>query len=69
MGSNKRDKVLTIQEEAHLKAVVFDLPEKGAKQLLYGIIKIMAMSGHIVTEKFEEILDDARKYGEAIKTR
>jgi hypothetical protein len=57
-------------EESHaLKARVYDLSELAAKQVLYGIIQIFTMKAKLSIPTFEEVIDDAGKFGKAIEGR
>jgi hypothetical protein len=60
---------LDIEESRALKARVYDLSELAAKQVLYGIIQIFTMKGKLALPVFEEVIDDAGKYGKAIQGR
>lgn len=52
-------------EASNLKANVYDLSERGAKQALYGIIQILSFKVNVSRFMFEELIDDAVKYSKS----
>jgi len=60
---------LDTEEAKMLKARVYDLSELAAKQVLYGIIQIFTMKAKLSIPVFEEVIDDAGKYGKAKEGR
>lgn len=64
MPKKKRFKIYSIseQESKIFKAMVFDLNETAAKQILFGIIQVLSKNNTMTASFFKEILDDASKY-------
>jgi hypothetical protein len=64
MGSKvlKTEVVLNAGEASALKARIYDLSESGAKQAMYGMVRVLAMRGSIRRDFFEECVDDAAKF-------
>ncbi len=56
MPNLKKEECLT------LKAIIFDLSEKDAKQALYCMVEILSEHPSILDKVFSLIVDDARKY-------
>jgi hypothetical protein len=52
-----------------LKVTIERLSHLAAKQALYGIVQVLALTGSLRTKTFEEILDDARKLTEMTKPK
>lgn len=51
-------------EASALRAAVFDLSEKGSKQMLYSMIIILSQNSSVMLGQFRNVLDDARKYSQ-----
>lgn len=51
-------------EVKDVKAAVYDLSERAAKQLLYGVIQILSFKSIVIKGEFLDILDDAKKYNQ-----
>lgn len=56
---------LDTEESRALKARVHDLSEVAAKQVICGIIQIFTMKAKLSIPIFEEIIEDAWKFGKA----
>lgn len=50
------------------KAAVYDLSPSARLQALYGIIQQLTLKPTLTRNRFEDIIDDARKFTAAIKT-
>jgi len=59
---------LNAGEAAVLKAAVYDLPPSARLQVLYGIIQTLSLKSTLTKNRFEDIIDDARKLTGATKT-
>lgn len=55
------------EEAGILKAQIFDLTEKGAKQALYGMVEILEQHPSILLMAFRLLIEDATKYSKAIE--
>lgn len=55
------------EEIKESKAVIFNLTEAAAKQLLWAIVNVLSLRVTLKKEQFLEILDDAVKYNQIIK--
>lgn len=50
------------EEAGILKAQIFDLSEEGAKQALYGMVKILEEHPSILLVPFRLLIEDAAEY-------
>ena len=48
-----------------LKALIFDLDEKGCKQVLFGMVEILTEHASILRNVFIELVSDGRDYHKA----
>jgi hypothetical protein len=58
------------QEDAKLvKAQIYDLSERGAKQVLYGMVKILVQNPSVMMVAFRLLVEEGGKYSEALRNR
>jgi hypothetical protein len=59
---------LNLGEAAVLKAAVYDLSQSARLQVIWAIINDLSLKSTLTRNRFEDIIDDARKLTGATKT-
>lgn len=67
MTNAKRLGPYNFQESKAVKAWVFELGDKAAKQMLLALTSILSLKSLITREQFDDVLDDIKKYNEVAK--